>query len=185
MHSLSKILPLLALSGALASAPLASGVQVTFTNSTGLSSDDVYVWFNGDSSSLDATFGNNPSQSVSTVKSYSLTEIGSQGIDISSYSAGQIFVTLGMPFSTDVNQITQPSPSNPGLNSYDTMFQLLMEINVTPARLSIRLTCRTKTTPRFRRISATTTTRKGCLRRSASAITPVFPPAAMPRHCLT
>jgi hypothetical protein len=114
-----------------AAAPVAA-LDLTFTNKTGYSDDELFVWFQ---QPLNATF-NDSNLPFSTATSYSLAEIGS-GVDVSSFIGGRVFVSVGAPFPAQTSNIVPPqfvNPSPPAINnSYNNMHQLVGEITLTPS----------------------------------------------------
>lgn len=109
----------------------ARGLELTFTNLTGLDDSEVFIYFD---SSFSGTF-NNGGLSFETEKSYSLATIGSgssatSGVTLAG-AGGRIFSTIGAPFpaTTPTPQfINQPTGSFTQNNSFNNRHQLLGEI---------------------------------------------------------
>ncbi|MFO0946750.1 MAG: hypothetical protein U1D30_12525 [Planctomycetota bacterium] len=118
--------------GLLAACPTAHALELTFTNNTGLSNNDVYIWFQNP---LNATF-HGTGHHVQSAKSYSLAEIGA-GIDLTSFVGGRVFVSLGAPFPEQTDNARPPqfnNPSPPAVNnSYNNNHQLIGEITLIPS----------------------------------------------------
>lgn len=110
----------------------ASALELTFTNQTGISDEELFVWFQ---QPINATFSDSDLP-FATATSYSLAEIGS-GIDVSSFIGGRVFVSVGSPFPGSTSNVVPPqfvNPSPPAINnSYNNMHQLVGEITLTPS----------------------------------------------------
>lgn len=113
--------------------PCLSALELTVTNSSSLSNDDIYLWFQ-DPSGINANFrtGGDPVQGQ---RSYSLSEFvegSSGGIDITDFVGGRIYVTTNAPFPAQTSNAIQPqfNQTNPPAvnNSYNNNHQLITEI---------------------------------------------------------